>query len=177
MVGRRSPSRLGFSLSELMVVLGIIMILVAISIPVYVDSRMRANEVSTIATLRTLHTAQESYRRKNDEFGLIQELVDAELLDPNIDRRSREKDGYEIYVRTRQKLTGRRTRDSWAAIAWPVSWGVSGDRMYLMTANGFVYQTTEQKVTTRKQARKYTQKGFFKDFRLEDIPKEWKKVE
>ncbi|MCA8921256.1 MAG: prepilin-type N-terminal cleavage/methylation domain-containing protein [Planctomycetes bacterium] len=167
----------GFSLSELMVVLGIVLILLAISIPVYVSSRMRANEVSAVATLRTLHQAQESYRRKHDEFGLIQNLVDEGLVDPSIDRRSRERDGYEIFVRDRQKLSGRRRRDSWAAIAWPVSWGVSGDRMYLMTPNGFLYQTTTQFVTNRKEATKFTKKGYFLDFRLEDIPPEFQKVE
>ncbi|MEZ6188339.1 MAG: prepilin-type N-terminal cleavage/methylation domain-containing protein [Planctomycetota bacterium] len=167
----------GFSLQELMVVLGIVLILVAISIPVFVQSRIRANETSALATLRTLHQAQESYRRKHDEFGRIQDLIDEGFVDPSLERRTRDKDGYEVFVRARQNLEARRPRDNWAALAWPTAWGVSGERIYLMTANGFVYQTTTQVVTDRASAGAYTRTGFFRDFRLEDLPPEFTKVE
>src|ERR1035441_5530950 len=51
----------GFSLIELLIVVAIILIIAAIAVPSFLNSRMAANESSAASSLRTLNTAQISY--------------------------------------------------------------------------------------------------------------------
>jgi prepilin-type N-terminal cleavage/methylation domain-containing protein len=52
----------GFTLIELMIVVAIIAIIAAISIPNLLRARMAANETSAIGTLRTLSSTEEAFR-------------------------------------------------------------------------------------------------------------------
>ena len=52
----------GFTLVEIMIVVAIIVLLAAIAIPNLLRARLSANEATTIAAMRTLSTAMESYR-------------------------------------------------------------------------------------------------------------------
>lgn len=54
--------RKGFTLVEIMIVVAIIALLAAIAIPNLLRARHNANESAAIAALRTLSTAEESYR-------------------------------------------------------------------------------------------------------------------
>jgi type IV pilus assembly protein PilA len=51
----------GFSLIELLIVVAIILIIAAIAIPNLIRSRMAANEVSAVASIRTINTADVVY--------------------------------------------------------------------------------------------------------------------
>jgi type IV pilus assembly protein PilA len=51
----------GFSLIELLIVVAIILIIAAIAIPNLLRARIAANEASSVASIRTLNTAQISY--------------------------------------------------------------------------------------------------------------------
>jgi type IV pilus assembly protein PilA len=51
----------GFSLIELLIVVGIILIISAIAVPSFLRSRMRANEASAVASIRQLDTAAVTY--------------------------------------------------------------------------------------------------------------------
>jgi type IV pilus assembly protein PilA len=51
----------GFSLIELLVVVAVILIIAAIAIPNYFQSRMRANEASAVQSLRNISTAELLY--------------------------------------------------------------------------------------------------------------------
>ena len=58
---RNPHSERGFSLIELLIVVAVILIVAAIAIPNYIQSKMRANEASAVHTLRDISTAELFY--------------------------------------------------------------------------------------------------------------------
>jgi prepilin-type N-terminal cleavage/methylation domain-containing protein len=59
--GKQGPSSRGFSLIELLVVVAVILIVAAIAIPNFIQSKERANEASAVQNLRTITTANVIY--------------------------------------------------------------------------------------------------------------------
>lgn len=60
-MAKRKPSAEGFSLIELLLVVAVILIIVAIAIPNFIRSKMRANEAAAAQNLRTITTANVIY--------------------------------------------------------------------------------------------------------------------
>jgi type IV pilus assembly protein PilA len=58
---RKLHSENGFSLIELLIVVAVILIVAAIAIPNYIQSKMRANEAAAVHTLRDISTAELFY--------------------------------------------------------------------------------------------------------------------
>jgi len=71
----------GFSLIELLIVVAIILIIAAISIPNLLRARMAANQASAVAAIRTLVTAQITYQSEYPTTGFAGSL--AELGPPS----------------------------------------------------------------------------------------------
>lgn len=71
----------GFSLIELLIVVAIILIIAAISIPNLLRARMSASQASAVASIRTLSTAQISYESEYPTTGYADSL--AALGPPN----------------------------------------------------------------------------------------------
>jgi type IV pilus assembly protein PilA len=72
----------GFSLLELLIVVGIILIIASIAIPSLVRSRQSAQESSAVAQLRTINTAELTYLTSNQgSYGDIPSLIAQGLLD------------------------------------------------------------------------------------------------
>lgn len=66
----------GFSLIELLIVVAIILIIAAIAIPSLLRSRMLANQVAAVSTVRTLNTAEATYQSTYPGVGFADSLVD-----------------------------------------------------------------------------------------------------
>ena len=71
---RQGPSSRGFSLIELLVVVAVILIIMAIAIPNFIKSKLRANEASTVSNLRNITTGQVVYSTTY-EIGFSPDLI------------------------------------------------------------------------------------------------------
>src|SRR5712692_1990621 len=72
----------GFSLLELLLVVGIILIIATIAIPALLRSRQSAQESSAVAQLRTINTAEITYLSSNQgSYGTVGQLITQGLLD------------------------------------------------------------------------------------------------
>lgn len=137
-----------FSLQELMIVLGIILVLIALSFPMLHQGKMSGQETSAVATLKTIFSAQERYKKTHENvYGNMGQLIKAGLLDPGVGRADRDRHGYEFH------LIQRKRKDNWVALAWPSEWGVTGTHLYLISSEGVIYKTKQELATDRATAR------------------------
>lgn len=65
----------GFSLIELLIVVAIILVIAAMSIPNLIRSKMSANEASAVSSLRTINTAQTTYAIAYPSAGYADQLT------------------------------------------------------------------------------------------------------
>ena len=66
----------GFSLVEALVVVMIILIIVAIAIPSFVQARMKANEASAVSSMRVIQSAELMYSQLYPDIGFSKNLHD-----------------------------------------------------------------------------------------------------
>jgi type IV pilus assembly protein PilA len=126
----------GFTLVEIMIVVAIIALLAAIAIPNLLRARHNANEAAAIATLRTISTAQESYRAAQNPptYATLAQLADA--VPPYIDDTlaAGEKQGYNFAV-----VAGANT---YSATATPQVVGTTGTRNFSVSQTGVIMDVT-----------------------------------
>lgn len=93
----------GFSLIELLIVVTIILIIAAISVPNLMRSRMSANEASAVGSLRTILSGEAMYQQQNPTVGYaslstLGSSAGGNLLDSTIGQDNATKSGYALVL-------------------------------------------------------------------------------
>ncbi|MGA9040572.1 MAG: prepilin-type N-terminal cleavage/methylation domain-containing protein [Terriglobales bacterium] len=129
----------GFSLIELLIVVAIILIIAAIAIPNLLRARIAANESSSVASIRTINTAEITYQTANPTIGYAANLATlggsgspctlsastACLIDNTLALGS--KSGY-LFVATPQVGAGSPTNNLLTVSSIPQNWNQTGVR-------------------------------------------------
>ena len=137
----------GFTLIELVIVLGIILVIAAVAIPSVIGAKIKANETSAIAAIKTIETAQASYETTYPTLGYASSL--AELGGPDsckpapenaclIDEvlTDGEKSGYVFTVVSNRPARGAAT--SYVVAAAPLNYNRTGARRFCATEKNLV---------------------------------------
>ena len=123
----------GFTLVELMIVVAVLAIIASLAIPALLNSRMAANEASSIASLRTISTLNERYRVRFSAYaGSLNNLTTSGFIDSNLG--SGLKSGY-----TYQYTGGSST---FSCSSGPETPGQSGRRYFFVDTTGVIRFST-----------------------------------
>ena len=129
-------SNKAFTLVELMIAVGIVILLAALSIKGLMRSKITANETAAIETLQTLHSVFSSYRFANSAYPT--NLNDLVLDDPPyIDAAlaSGRRQGYEFSVANFDSVDS----DTFTLRAIPSNPGITGSREFYVMVSGEIY--------------------------------------
>ena len=144
-------SEQGFSLIELLVVVGIILVIAAIAIPNLLQSKMAANEAAAASTLRTIATANLTYTATyNVGFagglaalgppaaGAPIDSSAADLIDSTLAVDPTTKNGYVFTYLPVNTPTSLAPNPTYSATATPVSPAASGRSTFCIDQTGKV---------------------------------------
>jgi len=152
-------NRKGFTLIELMIVIAIIAVIAAIAIPSLMRNRLTSNEVSAVASIRTIATGQNNWRAsdydKNGFYdytwayrllyyqlvaGIPVAIIDRSIADAS-GAAGISKNGYLFGDCTSDATTG--LGYSWqyeyGLSAWPVKYNKSGIRSFVTNESGTIF--------------------------------------
>jgi len=126
----------GFTLVEIMIVVAIIALLAAIAIPNLLRARLQTNESASQAALKTIATAEVTYRSAGDTYGTLDNLGTPTVGPAYIDRvlgcntTPCVKSGY--------NFTANATANTFVSTAIPNLQNITGIRKFCITEDGVV---------------------------------------
>jgi len=121
----------GFTLVEIMIVVAIIALLAAISIPNIMRQRLNANETAAQSTLGTISAVEQSYRSVNALYAKLSQLIEA--TPPYIDATVGDKTGKQGYVFAD---VGTADANTFCVSAVPVTANQTGTRSFCVADDG-----------------------------------------
>lgn len=124
----------GFSLIELLIVVAIILIIAAIAIPNLMRSRISANEASAASSLRTITSAQVTYRIFHPDYA-----PDLTTLGPANANLLTETLGTAPFIRNGYQFVTVGTDTAFNASAVPVQPGRTGIRSFCTDTPAVIY--------------------------------------
>jgi prepilin-type N-terminal cleavage/methylation domain-containing protein len=125
--------RKGFTLVEIMIVVAIIALLAALTIPNLLRQRLNTNEAAAQHTLQTIAASEVSFRSSNATYGTLANLIAA--TPPYIDATVDDATGKQGYVFTDGEVP---TANSFSINAVPVTANQTGTRSFCVTDDGVV---------------------------------------
>lgn len=147
---RRKNGQRGFSLIELLIVVGIILVLAALAVPALLRAKISANEASAVSAVRTIHSAQLQYQNFYPAMGYADNIAklgppptgtapnpsQADLLDFVLGCGTQpcSKSGYNFTI---DQVSGRPVT-SFRITAVPVTPGRTGNRGFCSTEPGVI---------------------------------------
>ncbi|MDP2923389.1 MAG: prepilin-type N-terminal cleavage/methylation domain-containing protein [Candidatus Omnitrophota bacterium] len=126
--------RKGFTLVEIMIVVAIIALLAALTIPNLMRQRLNTNEAAAQHTLQTVSSAEISYRTANALYGTLAQLIAANPA--YIDATVAAGAGKQGYVFTDGEAVP--TANIFSISAVPVTLNQTGARSFCVTDDGVV---------------------------------------
>jgi len=136
-----------FTLIEIMIVIAILALLAALTLPNLLRAKINANESAAIASLHLISSAAQSYRAANPTFpanlsALGRPHSDPPYIDDVLGCPSQpcQKQGYNF------TLSG--STDTFIAIAYPQDYGKTGKRSFCVDESGVIRYTTSNITST-----------------------------
>jgi type II secretory pathway pseudopilin PulG len=132
---KKNNMKRGFTLVEIMIVVGILIVLVLIAVPVILRSRIVANEGAALANLRSINNACQLYQINKETYPPgLQEMSSPAVDPPYIDTAlaAGRKQGYEFIYKLLDS-------DSFTVNANPTASGMLKGRYFFMNEIGVIH--------------------------------------
>jgi type IV pilus assembly protein PilA len=126
----------GFSLIELLIVVAIILIIAGIAIPNYLSARISANEASAVSSMRSIATAQVSYKITNPTIGYAPDLT---TLGPSGANLLNDQLGTAPYTHSGYQFSTSGDMNTFQGNATPANPGKSGVRTFCTDTPAAIY--------------------------------------